>query len=212
MASDYSAGNIARVKLSSWMDGQLGLMVLNFKCIVATGPGITDVDLAPVLAGNLAGPLKALLSGNAEYLGLSVRNMAAVPAIQSTVSVTGAGAGSAGTAPLPPQTAAILSWKTGLIGRRNKGRNYVPFPDEADNPASHIPGPGYITRANTLIAAILATQTVTVTGTTVSLVLCITDKVGLLGTNVTRGQLQPGWGTQKRRGDFGRFNFQSVAI
>lgn len=75
------------------------------------------------------------LSVSTAFTGISLRDLRSVdqPFVDSTSgSVTGAAAGD----PLPAQIAAVVTLRTALAGRANRGRQYLPPLDEASNDSS----------------------------------------------------------------------------
>jgi hypothetical protein len=84
-----------------------------------------------------------VLTGYAQLLAapnvvntLEVRQITGDPleAFDGPVEVQGDRAGD----PLPPQVSPLISWRTGLIGRRNRGRTYLPAPVENDQVAGEL--------------------------------------------------------------------------
>lgn len=47
---------------------------------------------------------------------------------------------------LPPQSAPLISWRTSVLGRRNRGRSYLPAPSEGTQTAGSLSA-GYIATA-----------------------------------------------------------------
>lgn len=103
-------------------------------------------------------PLYALcISNTTSILRLQIRNVTQPTfGIDYTTGLPIAGllAGEA----LPPQTAFIVSWRTGLIGRSRRGRTFVWPPNEASQASGQLSG-GYLAALNNF-----ATQSLTVTG------------------------------------------------
>jgi len=62
------------------------------------------------------------------------------PSADGPYSVVASRLGVVGTQPLPPQVAVLIRMDTGMLGRRNKGRNYIPFV-----PTSFYGATGYLT-------------------------------------------------------------------
>lgn len=55
---------------------------------------------------------------------------------------------------LPPQDAAVITWRTGLAGRSYRGRSYVPYQNEGEQNAGVLAG-GALTSLTTAAQAIL---------------------------------------------------------
>lgn len=69
-----------------------------------------------------------IISANDVVNTIEVRQLTGSPlgAFDLAVDVQGSDAGDA----LPPQNAPLVSWRTGLVGRANRGRIYLPAPVE----------------------------------------------------------------------------------
>lgn len=62
---------------------------------------------------------------------------------------------------LPPQVCPLVSWRTGFIGRRFRGRTYFPAPVEADQEAGQLT-PGYQANLQTVADAMIQLTLLTV--------------------------------------------------
>lgn len=89
----------------------------------------------------------ALMPAAAEAVSVVVTNLTAMT--QATVSLVGTG--TAGGEGCPPQAAAVISWRTPIVGRRYRGRTYVPYISEA------IQTNGILTVAGQTALSLLAT-------------------------------------------------------
>jgi hypothetical protein len=111
-------------------------------------------DLAQSISADVAPLYKALLTNTAKYVGLKLQpDLDHSPPYAPFEALDGSGFGTAGAAPLPFQTCGMISLGSGFIGRANRGRVYVPFPDQADNTIANqysTPTIGYMVRLGAL--------------------------------------------------------------
>lgn len=97
--------------------------------------------------------------------------------------------------PLPPNAPPIISWRTGLFGRRNRGRSYMPSGVETDQSAGEIT----VGFSNALSAYATTCQNITasVLGDTFEQV--VFSKTGLVVNPVTGFIVRGTLATQRRR-------------
>lgn len=190
--------------------GQSGLNNVNFLVTAITGTGATDAQFVAAWDAILSPLYRTLMTDGAQYYGCKAVRFSPLPVAVPVVSANHTVNGDAGTTPLPQAVAGLIKFLTGVIGRKGRGRIYVPFPDAAFNVA-HEPSGAYLTALSALATAL---NTVTLIGTspnTSTVALCICAKPTktfpaptpyLVDTWVA----EDAWGTQHRRGDFGRLN------
>lgn len=69
-----------------------------------------------------------LLMDSSLVVQIEVRQVTGSPLASNDLVINETGANSGEQ--LPPQVCPLVSWRTGLIGRRNRGRSYLPAPPE----------------------------------------------------------------------------------
>lgn len=198
-------GDLARVSLvyRNVVRGDQAVNTFGFKAISA-GATLTNLSTAfkTALVKNTSGGILYPLSSNAETTSLFVRDVqpgTAAEVENDYPAVLGAIAGD----PLPPQVAAVITWRTGLAGRSFRGRTYLPFIDESTSSDGTVSAP-QITRMETVI-----TQMLTVFGPSGSdanwqFVIISEEAAGAprvpkVGSAVTAGLARPILYTQRRR-------------
>ena len=85
----------------------------------------TTEDLLLAIDPILSEAYTRYLSTESLYYGTRITRTH--PSADGPYSVVSSVLGSQGSLPLPPQVAVLLRSTTGLLGRRNKGRTYIPF-------------------------------------------------------------------------------------
>jgi len=158
---------------------------------------------------------KALMTNGASYVGSDIQDVTGNPPYAVPAgSVLSGGVGTAGTNPLPTQTCGVITKLTDLVGRQFRGRMYVPFPDQADTTlvVPIVPTAGYVTRLQLLAADFTGQDTIVAAGGgTVTIQWVLVHKAPKVGptplpTPVTNERSNKLWGTQRRRGNYGRVN------
>jgi hypothetical protein len=121
----------------------------------------SGVLLIDAWTSNLGPDYAALISELCAIIGFEVRNLNQ-PEFGTDYTLPEAIQGTQEGEMLPPQTSAVISWRTGFIGRRRRGRTYVWPAGEANQNAGQWNGP-YLT----LLAAFGAAATTISSGTDV---------------------------------------------
>lgn len=208
-----AVGQVIRVTLFSSFRNQVGLNVLHYRQ-TSSQPSyeLALADLQPLVnaLSNVVGPaMKECLSQESVFNGLEGRLLAALPVndVIATAANT-AGAGTAATAGTEPsQVCGLLSKRTGLGGRRNRGRMYVPFvPADAPDPDDLV-GTAYFTQLQDLATVLTTPVTATNGMQTTTITQCLAGLVrNAGGPLVTQMVVREGFATQRRRGYYGRPN------
>lgn len=197
MATPINAGDDLEVVFYCQSGPQVSLNVSHW--VVSTAVGAPTMEAVALLLGTAFAPLyKACMSSNATYNGVGVKRIIANPT-DPVFDSTGNGVGDSVADIIPNQVAGLISFRSGLAGRSNRGRKYVPFPSEEQNTSNGKPTNDYLTALEALADGYLATQGVTGGGTTITVDCEIySRKEGTL-IPITSYLLRPFWATQRRR-------------
>jgi hypothetical protein len=172
--------------------------------------GVGDVRFIDVALAfdTTFGPLYLpLLYNNAEYYGTRIRRAFPIDTVAWANVGLGRANGTAGAVALPTQTAGLVRFSSGSIGKKGQGRQYLPFPAQDSNQTTGIPNGAYVTAAQTLADALATDQVVSGSGSRVAtLDPILWDLVAHTPTPILAGASQNAWATQKRRGNYGRTN------
>lgn len=198
-------GDILQMRNVWYTPTQIGMNVLHYVVSARTGAGATLAELANSMAPAFQAPAKAIISAAARYRGVGFTNISAPRTLE--YANTGSDIQGTGGATLAPtQSSLVIHWGTQMAGRKFRGRSYLPFPSTGDMNADGTPTTSYISRCTTMMATYATWGPVTGAGGTTSVVLVIYHRVGggfdqvVLGTNTQK------FGTQRRRGMYGRLN------
>lgn len=212
MASTMQVGEIWKATIATYLGGQSGLNNIHFAVVGFAGTGGTDSQLALAIDAAIAPDYKAAMNNQATYYGVKVVRYWPKPVAIPQISTSTTGIGTAGTTPMPTAVSGIIRWRTAIIGKHGVGRIYVPFPatTAVTTPAPQ-PNSAYI---GLLVAIAAGIDGIGVIGTppnTSTVDLVVTGKPAVPPatqiyypvTAYNGGSL---WGTQHRRGDYGRPN------
>lgn len=183
---------------------QTGINVLHYKVMGTTGNSLTDVTLANQLSQLAAPVYKAWLPTAFSYSGCRLQIIQPAPAAVYVTSTASSGFGTVVGDPLPPQSSVLVSKRSNLAGRINRGRVYLPFWSE-----THCDAQGVITAAGQTLAANWATQfmatiTVTVGGDSVTIAPVVYNRKTGGSVFIARTVIPAQFATQRRRSQINR--------
>lgn len=202
-----AAGDILLARVVTYTESQLGINVLHYRVSATTGTSCSLDDIALAFDSNWNALYKAVLSQNSHYRGVGVKRVNPNPSVEST-SVTNDGVGTVLADPGPKQAAGIITKLTGVAGRANRGRMYVPFPTVDDADVDGSPTNGYQTLLASIASNVLTPDTVVAVGGSATLIPCLAREVAGVWSSkdITGSRVQSKFGTQRRRGDYGKLN------
>lgn len=201
-----TGGDIYRANIYTTFSSQTALVTSHWYVSATAGTGATDAQIADAMNNAWHAAFKALIASAASYRGVSVQKIVPAPVAVLVYSTLNQGVGTVIGDALPRQVAGLIGLRTALAGRAYRGRNYIPFPGEADNDAGNFATAGYVTRLTTLATAMTANVAAGGGGNTNTLKRIIFHSSSNTGTDVTQATVTGNWATQRRRGSFGRAN------
>lgn len=211
MATPIMAGDVYRLVTYCWCQAQLqlGLNVHYYKASSTVGAP-TDANQVDNFSLLWGADLKSVMSDQAEYRGLTLQRwMMPLPLPSSIISTVNAGVGVTAADPLPTNITGIITWQSGISGRKFRGRSYLPFPAKTASGADGYPTAGYVI-ALALIAFHQIPPFITTdgAGNSVGWIKQIVhgSTPAATMTNVTGGTPRKRWAQQHRRGDYGKTN------
>jgi len=195
-----SVNDIVEAKIYCHSQGQFSINTVHYKCTAIAGGGSTDDIFAGELAELFAPRIKACLSEQAEYVGLTAQIIRPTrrPKVLNTVDV---GDGLVTGDILPRQVAGLISKKTSTASRSGRGRMYVPFPAESTNTEDGFPVAGYKTNLELLATVFLTTVVSADGGNTSTMVPVLYNRNSHATLILTGATVQNVWGTCRRRAD-----------
>lgn len=152
---------------------QLSVNRIRYVSKNAVGILVTYSDALAAFAAFIPDLWKNLMSVQASYLGLGIREVGSNRGPQPGYDDTGNGVGAVAGDILPTAVSGLLGFTTRLTGPSNRGRIFVPFPSEASNGAGGAPTAGYLADLNTMGAALMPAVNVVNGGSSVDLLPCI---------------------------------------
>lgn len=216
-------GNILISRVWCHTADQAAVNVRYWRVDSHTGNGGNLAQLAALLNAALDDDYKGLLSVGATYRGVQVQRVWPTPPTVAESNVTTAGVGLVAGDMQPKQVSGLITFTTGLAGRKYRGRLYVPFPGEASNAVLGVPVAAYVTGLTNLGSLYTASYSPGAGADTSFVQPIIPTRVLRAGTGGTTGKppiydlnggynrviasfARPFWATQRRRGDYGRKN------
>jgi hypothetical protein len=200
MAWQVTLNDLLEVKVYCFSEGQYSINTLHYAVSGVVGVALFDSNLVIPLEASMSAEIKACLSAQAEYLGMSLQivNPTRRPMVVANV---GAGAGGVAGDVLPRQVAGLIRKRTSVASRHGRGRMYVPFPGEASNDTDGFPVAAYTAALNALGAIVDDPLAVTIGADTTTITPIILNRVALTGISITDCVAASTWATVRRRSD-----------
>lgn len=199
MATLLALNDVVEAKFFNRDQAQTGINVLHYKVTAVAGGSLTDQQVVDSLSTTAAPLYKGLMSGTTSYSGARLQRVTPLPMPVAVSSTNGAGAGTAGGTPQSSQTALLITKRTALAGRANRGRTYLPFLSINFISGIGEVNAGGIAAATAYANGMFATITVVVGGASVSLQPVIFQRATLTNVPITSLVIRAAYATQRRR-------------
>lgn len=202
MAVALAVGDICEVKIHCGSLTQRSVNVRHYRCSSIAGNSATDADFATRFSTLVAAHVKALVSSQATFLGVTAQ---IIRPTRRPVQVETAGAniGSVQGEQLPRQSCGLIKLASNVASKSGRGRIYVPFPGEGDNEASAKPSNDYLQRLDTLGEDLIIELVAGNAGDTATMKPCLYKRSTHATLDITSQTIRPYWATQRRRSDTG---------
>jgi len=198
MATAPAVGDILKHVNYCRAMGQNGLNVRHWRVSFQSGvaPSLDDVALA---LDDIFRPLyTAYLLTSAQHLGTTLQKINPLPVgDEGSTSRSGVPGVVEGT-PLPPQCCGHITLNTGVAGRANRGRMYLPFWAE-EQCTGAVPTAGAIALMLPIGVAHKTVQTFVIGAGSITLQPIIWRRASETYIQITSGTIQPHFSTQRRR-------------
>jgi hypothetical protein len=206
MSVNINVGDVLEFTHCSFVTDQVALNKTHWVAIAVVGT-ISDQNVANSADAVFAPPMKAFLATDANYRGTGVQRILPLPKAPQVSAIAAAAAGLAAPPTLPRQVAGVISLKTAKAGRAFRGRFYQAFPAASFNTAAGQPFPAYSVQM-LILAAALSAQLNVVSGLNSAQIVPVIfhRKTGTYDLVTSAAFPRNVWGTQRRRGSYGRTN------
>ena len=207
MSTQLEIGDIvqARVVTRDTTGGE-NFNIYNFSIINVVGTPL-DSDFATQLDSLIAPLYKALLPTTSNYDGveISLVNKTLRPIQPATVYTSASsGPGLITADSMAGQVAGMISWATSLAGQAFRGRSYVGSVPVTMITAAGVPSSAYITLIGTLALNLFEFTGFTIGATSLLCGLTIWHRLHQTYTIITSFFIPGKFGTQRRRGNYGK--------
>jgi len=195
------------IRICCYTPTQIALNVLHYLCLAVSAAPPDYAMVAAAFDTLMAANYKNIIGSSASYRGVTAKRLTSIQSIPYP-AIGGAGPGTSGTM-CPTQAAGVITIRTRFGGSGYRGRIFVPFIGSV----YLTPGGGPTTTLQTLMAniAVAMGPQITVSGGAGS--SCILQQVirkrgGIMTADpqVIGYTVQPKFGTQRRRGQYGQPN------
>lgn len=206
IAVPVNVDEILSVQFGTYQKDQAGINTIHVRVAATTGVP-TTLNVADKYDDLCHAIYKDLMTIEAEYYGVRVQKVWPLPKTVAAVWAANTGPGVAGTEPMPFQISGVLSFDCTVVGQRNRGRIYIPFPDEVQHDAgANRPDAGYLMLLGSLGTILANDVTWTSGANSVTLEPVIFHRDTNNYTPVEGYTPRAKWGTVRRRGAYGQTN------
>lgn len=190
------------------LHGQASVNRFRVRVTQIVGAPLTDNDCVKDFSTTWAALYKAVISSDTLYQGCTMRMVkGAAPFPLTAFSQLGSGGGVLAPPNLPTQVSGLVSLYTPKLGKKYRGRMYVPFPAAVSQDlVTGEPILAYLAGLTAMVNQLKAIHTVTIGGSSVDFIYGLTPVPDVSLTGYDSGIARMAWATQKRRGDYGRLN------
>lgn len=207
MATALMTDQVVELKVASFCGVQLGLNVRHYVVGATTGASRTDQNFADFMAAALAPAYKDYLGNDASFYGVSVQVLNREPRLLPVVNSANAGTGLGTGGSLPGQVSGVVTLRTAFSGRAYRGRMYLPFPGTALNDAVLNKPTDAAVLLMEIIGELFVNQVSLASGGDSAILdPILKSSDSFLYTTLEEAEARQRWGTQKRRGNYGRPN------
>lgn len=197
-------GDFARVVVYTQLDEQSGLNVWFMRFGSLAGPELSNAQRASLTQTAVSVAIGTLIATQATFQTVGWRRIFPGPVTVESLGPAAPIAGAATGGAMPRQSSGIATTLTGMAGRANRGRKYVPFPSEDQNTVDAVPTAQYVLDVDTYMGIFIPTLTLTFAGTT-EVWNPVIYRAGnpVTSPNINDWLARKKWATQRRRGSYG---------
>jgi len=193
---------------------QMGMNVRHFFVESIVGDPVDDDLVAEGISGHFANEYKALIAGDARYMGVTLRIVEPTP-FPTTFSTQGQGDGVNLPDILPGQVSGLITLRSETPGPAGRGRVYVPWPYKAaDSATGDAPLSSYVALLNALALFFTAGTPIVINSSTYEMTNIVyrpaIGAVPSVQSPITKAFGRSLWATQRRRGGYGARNISAI--
>jgi len=206
MPTTINQGNIIEVTYGWTLGVQRGLNVVHYLVGGTLGLVTQLSEIATALRTAVDTKALAIVPAAVEFAGVSAQLIDPLPVSARWSGGGPTGPGTFAGVPGPKQVTMVVTKQTEFAGRSERGRCYVPFPSKDAEDTDGTPTDAYLLKVQDLYDYILGNLTFTVPSGGATLVPVIWHRESRTTTRLYAIRYNDKFGTQRRRGDYGRPN------
>lgn len=206
MPVSLAVGDIIEARYVCNITEQISVNRRHFRVEALNGEGATDAVVAQLLAAVLQTAYTTLMPGDAQFRGVSVQRVSPLPKPIPQADITNTLAGQAIGALQPAQICGVITLRTDLAGRAERGRAYLPFPSDTFVTGTAKVSQAYQDSVMANFPVVWAAPFSVGSPDGVDLQPVLWKPPAGPAKPITSALVRPEWGTQRRRGGFGAKN------
>ncbi len=205
-------GSTINMALYTWVDGQYAIVNQAYR-VPTSGfsGGLTMGDCALAYLNTVDGSLQAIITVETKILGVKCSQFRDVPGDVPLAGIaTSTDVGSVANPTSAKQTALVITKTTLVGGKRGRGRMYLPPPGVSDIDVGGEPKATYLTHAATFYGDVFGFSSLTIGPANAVFIASVHGKTTPGFIAQSSFLVRPRFGTQRRRGAYGRPNPDSI--
>jgi len=199
VAQTIVVDNIVELKVYCQQGEQVAVNTYHWKASAITGISRTDEQVAVDFAADVAPLYKAWMPSTALFRGIRVQIIHPLPEPVYQANISTAGIGARGADGLAPQLCGLVTKRTVLAGRANRGRMYLPFFAEDQSSADGRPEAAAMVLMSAWANYASTIRTFTSGPNSVTLRPVLWQRVDRTSIDVNAIVVRDAWATQRRR-------------
>lgn len=194
-----SVGDLLLARFRFYDQTEAAYIVRHYRVSAVAGASRDEQQIAESLFTTFAGIFPPVIAALWDFTSCTVQKLRPLPIGAAQVSTAASTPGGRAGDILPAQTCGLISLRTALAGRANRGRSYIPRPVEGDNTANGNPAALYLGALVGVRDGLIASRLVTNGVDSATLLPVIYHRLTGTSTDITAGIVRGYWATQRRR-------------
>lgn len=203
MAYELRAADVIQFSVFCQAGDQTSVNVFNYMVQSVVDPGPSLNDAAARFSDLVVTQYAGCMSPQAQYLGVKASVITSGPPPMPGFKVEHTAGTMTGDL-LPRAVSGLIQWQTDYSGKSYRGRTFVPFPSEAGSTSAGEPSTVYQTAVDDLASAIITMADISPGLGSANVYLVLWSRQLNEFTKIQTASVPLRWGTQHRRGDYGR--------
>lgn len=198
----YMVNDVIETKIHCTTPGENAINVLHYKVNAVVGPPVADSLWCNAFFVRIQVELTACMANEATFSQVTMQKVLPLPVGAPAFSTSLPIIGSEASDLLPRQVCGMITKRSVLAGRANRGRMYVPYPGEFESNPDGNPTPSYVAKLDTLANRLFVPITLVSGPSSIDILPVILNRLPGTTVGIVGWTPRSRWATQRRRNAF----------